>query len=59
MKFKKIENTSNHDITLIHIDGLKQVLSPGYVAENTNIVNLDEIKRDVTVTHDLSEVIDR
>jgi hypothetical protein len=54
---KKIENTSNHDVTLVHEDGLKQVLSPGHITVNVKVVNLDEIRQDVKITHDLSEVV--
>jgi hypothetical protein len=57
MKQKRIENTSNHDVTLIHEDGLRQVLNPGHATVNVKVVNLDEIRHDVTVTHDLSEVV--
>ena len=54
---KRIENISNHDVTLVHEDGLRQVLSPGHVTANVKVVNLDEIRQDVKITHDLSEVV--
>ena len=57
MKLKRIENVSDHDVTIVHTDGVKQVLESGHVTVNVNVINLNEIKHDTRVTYDLSEVM--
>lgn len=57
MRVIRIENTSDHDIIIEHVDGVQQVLKPGHKAVNSGEVrNIEELRREITVVQDLSEV---
>ncbi len=55
-KVKKLQNISNSIIFVIHSNGMVTSIPPKGILENTNIVNLAEIKDRVSVTIDLTEV---
>jgi len=57
MRVTRIENTSDHDVTIEHADGTQRVLKPGHKAMNLSEVrNIEELRREITVIQDLSEI---
>jgi len=56
MKLKKLENTSNQDISIAHKNGAKTTLPPGATLSDVDIINLDEVKGQTKSVVDLSEV---
>jgi len=56
MKLKKLENTSNQDISIVHKNGAKTTLPPGATLSDVNVINLDEVKGQTKSVVDLSEV---
>lgn len=55
MRIRKIENVSEHAVTLKRGDGSKLVLHPGAVRENIVIINEAEVKGHVKITYNLNE----
>lgn len=56
MKIKNIENTSDVEIELKHKSGVKTILPPKQILQNSDITNLSEVRGQVKVTYDLTEV---
>ena len=56
MKFSKVENTSNRNVTIKQASGAEFMLTPGNSVKNVSMSNLHEVSGQVNVTHDLTEV---
>lgn len=58
-RIKKLKNNSGQHVVIIQDDGFTIGVPPGGILENINITNLAEIKDRVSVTIDLTEVMER
>ncbi len=56
MRVKELRNTSDQSVQLEESNGCKIIVPPGGSVQNKNLMNLAEVKSQVTVVYDLGEV---
>lgn len=56
MLLNKVQNISSHLISILLKDGNSIMLAPGEVLKNRDVKNIDEIKENVQIEYNLSEV---
>jgi hypothetical protein len=56
MQCSKIKNTGSKNLTVVLDDNTNIHMPPGAEMENVNVTNLSEIRGNIDVTQDLSEI---
>ncbi len=57
MRIRKMKNVSNHNVSVKQPSGAEFMLTPGNSVENVQVSNLKEVLGDVSIKHDLTEVV--
>lgn len=55
-RVKKLVNQSNQEITLQHPNGSRTILPPGAGIQCVSVMNLEEVRRQASITMDLGEI---